>query len=115
VGFRQGVNDWLSIILKGIVIFIVIVGVLWLGLSVWGNLAEKSPAAKLPTIDKAPIVFTITNTGQQVLAKNYTTESDGRYTLHGFYNMEKGKWKWRSDDLTIDPFYFGKITILRRE
>ena len=115
MGFRQGVNDWLSIILKGMVIFIIIIGVLWLGLSIWGNITEKSAAAPPPSIDKAPLVFTIVNTGQQILTTDYSVEADGRYTLHGFYNLEKGKWKWRNEDLTIDEFYFGEIKIIRRE
>jgi hypothetical protein len=114
MGFRQGLNDWTSILLKLIVIGgIVLIGG-YLGLSVYGNLTEEK-AAVLPGVSAAPHVFWIVNTGEQLLAKDYDALSEGRYKLHGYYELVDNKWIDRDVDLTLDEFYYGEIRVTRRK
>lgn len=117
-------NAWLSVILKIMLICIAVLLVIWGGLSVWANVFANSGSGgipKMPSISKAQNIVLIKATGQVLLAKKYdvavspNNQADMIYTLHGYYEIANGKWKWRESTLPLDEYYFGSITVKRRK
>ena len=115
MGFRQTVNDSLSIILKIMAIIAITIGVLWFGLSIWGNIAidnDKSPDP--PKESKAGYEILLHATGQTLYSNKVSDLGNGRIELNGYYEIEKDKWIYRNIDISLDKYYFGDITVRRR-
>lgn len=113
--FLNNINQTLSVFLKAIIIFLLLVFIGYLGLSVWGNATEgRSQVADMPSIRSAPYMFKMATTGQVILTKTYDTLQEGKYLLHGFYDLGNGKWQFSKYDLMLDSFYWGKITVEKR-
>lgn len=115
MSFRGALNEWLSIILKIGIIVVVVIGSIWVGLSIWGNIAEaQSGAPDMPDISKAEYIITLTATGQRFLTDSWESPAEGQYLINGYYELDGSKWRWRETDLLLNEFYFGDIKISRR-
>ena len=112
--FRQRVNDWLSIILKMMAICIIVVGVLWVGLSIWGNIANSNDDPDPPDESKAGYVVMLHATRQTLYTNKVSDLGNGRYDVQGYYELIKNKWVFRDIHLPLDEYYFGDITIKSR-
>lgn len=112
--FRDGLNQWLSVILKLAFIVVLVLTVMWLGVSVFANATENSGTPKLPSVTKAQYEFVILSTGESVLTNDYNVLGEGSYILHGIYRIDRGKWRYQEDDLAISEEYFGPILIRKR-
>lgn len=115
----QRLNDLGSLIIKFLIIALASVFIIYLGISVYGNIvlnrAESSGGLPVyPSISKAQYEITLTTTGQKLLAKEYEQPSEGVYVLDGYYSVNDGKWRWTDRTLSLDTFYFGEINIQRR-
>lgn len=115
----RNINDTLSAVLKLIFIAVIVLVVCYFGLSIYANVIENRVATvpDYPNIDKAQYEVTLRTTGQILLTDEYDHEYSGLselYTLHGFYQIEKGKWQWYDDDIILDKYYFGDIIVKRR-
>lgn len=120
---RNSLNEWLSVILKIMLICVVALLVIWGGLSVWANVfanSEPGGIPKMPSVSKAQNIVLIKATGQVLLTKKYdqavspNNPADMLYTLHGYYEIADSKWRWRESTLALDEYYFGDITVKRR-
>ncbi len=112
--FRDGFDRWLSVLLKLVVIGVVVLGGLWIGLSVYGNAIESKGITEPPSVIKAQYQFIVAATGNCFLTDEYEElrpNADGSqiFTLKGYYYMEDKKWVHTKNELTLDEFYFGKI------
>ena len=118
--FRDNTKEWLKLILLGLLIFVAIFGILWIGLSIYANFTENRAGniPKAPSISKAQYEFRIKTTGDVLLSHDFDfNESQGYdiYTLHGFYRIVDDKWKFQDTDLSLNEKYWGKIDYRRRE
>lgn len=115
MGFRQTVNDWLSIILKIMAICAVVVGVLWFGLSIWGNIAGNGDEIPDPPKEnKAAYEIMLHATGQSIYSDKVADLGNGNYEIQGYYELVEDKWIYRKTDIKLDKYYFGDITVRRR-
>lgn len=115
MGFIRNANDWGSAILKWMVIGLVAIGVLWFGVSIWGNVAEAINTPKPPPeIADAKYEVLLISTGQTLYADDYAEISDTAYRLDGYFEMVKNKWQYRDMSLILDKYYYGDIRIRRR-
>jgi hypothetical protein len=112
--FRDGLDRWLSVILKLAFIVAIVLFVMWMGLSVFANATENSGTPKLPSVDKAQYSVFIRATGETLLTDNYDTLGEGSYILHGVYRITDGKWRYQEADLPVSEEYFGPILLRRR-
>ena len=89
-----------------------------MALSLWANVAEnKAPDDGIPdypSISKAQWEVTINNTGNVLLTNEYGHPTDNLYILHGYYEIQGKKYKYRDVDLPLDEDYFGPIIVERR-
>lgn len=72
----------------------------------------------VPDIKDAKYSFRIMNTGNTLYTSNYEhggdAIGDSVFTLHGYWEMVKDKYKYRKGDITLDEKTFGPIRVLRR-
>lgn len=108
---RQGINDWLSIILKVMAIGGIIILVGYFGLSVWGNVVENK-VAKIP--DDAQYTVLLVDAGQIYLTDDYDVLGNGKYQLNGYFELVKNKWREKDAVITLDEATCGEIVIERR-
>lgn len=113
MGFRQGLNDWLSIVWKGLGLLFLAAFIIYIGLSVWGNIATSNMQnnAEGP---KATYEFLVATTGEKIYANEYEKPADGQYLLNGYYVLERNRWRWHSDVLLLDEEYTGPILMKRK-
>jgi len=118
--FRDNTKEWMKLVLMGLLIFVSILGILWMGLSIFANITEnnltKTPEA--PSISKAQYEFKINTTGEVLLSQDFDSDASQGYdifTLHGFYRIVDNKWKFQDKDLSLNEKYWGKIDFRRRE
>ena len=112
-------NEFLTLVIKVMVILVASVAIVYLGISVYGNWALSRVVADgelpaYPSVSKAQYEVTITTTGATLLVKEYDSPSDGVYELDGYYLIENDKWVWTDKQLSLDEYYFGEIDIERR-
>jgi len=112
--FRDGANAWISLLLKVVLIFAAVVGITWMGLSIYANFQEYNflEIKSEPTIEKAQYEFRIITTGEVILSQDFDSVASGdrqKYILHGYYKVIGDKWKYVNSDLPLDENYFGKI------
>lgn len=118
---RERINEILSIILKIMAIAVICIVALWFILSVYANFTEddaKGAIPALPNISKAKYFLVAEPAGQIFLANKYDMATDDQYkvyTLHGFYDIQKGKWKLHKGDIILNERYWGKLTLIERE
>ena len=111
------INNFLSAVLKFIAIVLAILAILYVGLSVYGNIWGDKPAGTTPSppsVTKAEYSFTIKATGQTIYADSYVTINKGEYYLKDYYRLENGKWRWTDSNLKLNEKYFGPIEVKRR-
>ena len=113
MGFRQAVNDSLSIVLKSMLIIAIVIGVFWFGLSIWGNIANND-GPDPPDENKAAYLVVLKATGQQIYTDQVSDSGNGIYELNGYYELIKNKWVYNDTILPLDKYYFGDITVRRR-
>lgn len=106
-------NKTFSLLLKIVLLIILILGVSFLGLSIFGNVIGSDDTPKLPDADKARYQFLIKNTGEYIFTDDYSTDG-GIYVLHGYYELKDGKYRWHDKDLSLNPEYFGLIQVRKR-
>lgn len=109
--FRDGLNQWLSIILKLAFIAGIVLFIMWMGLSVFANATENKG---LPSVAKAQHEFFIKATGESLLTDDYDIVGNGSYILHGFYRLDGGKWRYQKVDFTLNEEYWGTILVRDR-
>ena len=109
-------NEWLSIVLKLVILVVVILAIMWGGMSIYANVTEKDSGVfpKLPDVKKAQHMVVLKTTGELLLTDDYDILGDGEYVLHGFFSVVDGKWEWHDKDILLNEKYFGEITIKRR-
>jgi len=115
-------NEFLKAILMLGLIIAVALGVLWFGASVWAHFSEGdgSEFPKMPALSKAEYTIEAMTTGDVLLTPRFDTakspndSSKQLYTLHGFYRVIDGKWKFVKDDFPMDEYYWGEITVTKR-
>lgn len=112
--FIRATNDWLSALLKILGILLAVAAVFYLGLSIWGNVAEARAALQPPPDPSKATYEFHTITGQIFLAKDYQTVSEGKYVLNGYYYFKGNKWVYNKGELPLDGKYWGEIEIKRR-
>ena len=112
--FRDGTSAWLTVVLKLFALVAIILGIAWLGLSIYANFQEYNfiEIKSEPSIQKAQYEFKIVTTGEVLLTEKFDSVASGdrqKYTLHGYYKIIKDKWKYNDSELTLDENYFGPI------
>jgi len=112
--FRDGTNAWLTVVLKLFALVAIILGIAWLGLSVYANFQEYNfiEIKNDVSIEKAQYEFKIGTTGEILLTEDFDSVKSGdrsKYVLHGYYKIIGEKWKYNKSDLTLDENYFGRI------
>lgn len=112
-------NDTLSVILKLMLIITIVAVLVWVGISVWGNIvidnqkhAGELPAA--PSAEKAPYQVNVTASNQVLYCRTYSIPRRGVYVLEEYYSVNKGKWVFSKVPLEMDSFYWGPITVTAR-
>lgn len=117
------IRDFQSVVLLTALIVLVTLGILFMGLSIWANVAENSDITglpRMPAASKAQYTIELRTTGDVLLTNDYdVAESPNNpdmllYTLNGFYRVENDKWKYDESDIPLDEYYFGEITPNRR-
>lgn len=114
---RQGLKEWLQIVLMVILILAVSLAILWGGLSIYANIVENNDSdilPKYPNISKAQYTVYIKATGNVLLTDNYEHPTDNLYILHGYWEISNNKYKYHEGTITLDSLYFGDIIINRR-
>ena len=104
----------LSVALKLVVIIIGIAVIGYFALSIIADRAENRIDASVPSVNDAQYQFKFKTMGIVVYTDKYDTTGEGKYILHGFYNLDKRGWKFHKTDLPLDEHYFGDIIIERR-
>jgi len=112
--FRDGTSAWLSVVLKLFALVAIILGIAWLGLSIYANFQEYNfiEIKNDVSVEKAQYEFKIVTTGEVLLTENFDSVASGtrnKYILHGYYKIIKDKWKYNDSELTLDENYFGPI------
>ncbi len=117
----QNTKDVSSIILMWMAIAFVSLLVLYLGISVWGNIAlsraNNTEVPEMPAITKAPYQVDIYTTGQTLLAKEYVTikaDKPAKYDIVHYYTIVGNEWLLVESTLPIDEYYWGEIIIKQR-
>lgn len=118
MAFKQALNDWLSIVIKIVVIGVVIIGIIYLcisGVFNWKLNQLKTPDPPDIVAEYDEVTLTATN------QKYYTENCDlirsvpyEVYKLNGYYELVKNKWVFRDIEIMIDEEYYGDILIHRR-
>lgn len=114
----QGIFYWL------IIAAICLIAV-WFIISGIGNYVLNRQEVKYPEADKARYALFITATSNTVFTDKYdisyhmtpTGEADKTkrvYTLHGYFELVKGKYVWNKGNISLDEYYWGKITLITR-
>jgi len=114
---RQAIEGWLRIVLIVLFIFVVVGGLVWFGAGLYANITENNSTTELPDfpdIAKAEYAVAFKATGNIILTDRYSKPSEGRYTLHGYWEARDGKYRYNDIDLTVDEVYFGDIIITKR-
>jgi hypothetical protein len=120
MSWLQKLNESLSIVLKFLAIVFIAVAIIWGGISIYVNITENdNPAGviKPPDITDAGYIITFKNTGQVIFTDDVvTTNEAGRdiHTVSGYYESNKGKFRFIDSNLVLDEYYFGDIIIQRR-
>ena len=115
----QRLNNFLSVVLKSVVLILLILLIPYVGVTIYGNVVSNRPAVTdtlpaMPSIKDAPFQVKLTVSGQTLLAKSYTQPAEGVYILNGFYTPADKKWIYRKGELKLDPYYWGTLTVERR-
>lgn len=100
-----------KIILLWAAIVLIILFIAWIGLSFYGNCAGNIDLSGIPDIDKAQYQFLIMATGEIIYTDSYDNPKEGKYIIHGWYELVDKKYRWHEDDLTLDVYYFGEIRV----
>jgi len=115
----QNLNNFSSLVLRLMLIAVIVMAVLYFGVSIWGNIAlgrsNDTSLPDMPSLSKAPYQITMVTTGQTLLAREYETIDTGVYVLKGYYSLVDKKWQWHETMLELDTYYWGDIIIKRRE
>jgi hypothetical protein len=92
---------------------LLIVGVLiYAGACAYSNLSNKGPS--IPDSTKAPWVFTLRYTGQQILSTDYKIQGN-IYILNNYWEEVKGgSYRYKKATIKLDPSIFGPIGLSRR-
>ncbi|MFC1904653.1 hypothetical protein ACFLXT_02700 [Chloroflexota bacterium] len=117
----NSLNTTLSIILKVVFIVVLCLGATWVILAFIANAGEDDIAGlpKLPG-SKADYMITMRTTGSIILTPSFKVSDSPKgnghqvYTAHGFYQSNGKKWVWSKDDIILDEYYFGEITVSKR-
>ena len=112
--FRDGTYSWMKLFFLFIAIIGVIVGIAWMGISIYANFQEYNFTGikNEVSVEKAQWEFRIVTTGEVLLTEDFDSVASGdrsKYILHGYYKIIKDRWKYTKSDLTLDENYFGKI------
>lgn len=112
--FRDGMSAWMSLVLKFFAILAIVVGIVWMGISIYANFQEFNfiEIKNEPSVEKAQYEFKIVTTGEVLLTQDFDSSASGdrsKYILHGYYKIIKDKWKYNKSDLSLDENYFGRI------
>ena len=112
--FRDGANAWITLLLKVLLIFAAVVGIAWMGLSLYANFQEYNfiEIKSEPSVEKAQYEFRIVTTGEVILSQDFDSVVSGdrqKYILHGYFKVDNDKWKYIKSDLILDENYFGEI------
>jgi hypothetical protein len=120
MSLSQKINETLSIILKFLAIVFIIVAVFWAGISIYVNITENdNPTGilKPPEIADAGYIIIFKTTGQVIFTDSIVTVNEAAreiYTVSGYYENIKGKFRFNKSTLVLDELYFGDITVKRR-
>ena len=112
--FRDGTSAWLTVVLKLFALVAIILGIAWLGLSIYANFQEYNfiEIKNDVSVEKAQYEFKIVTTGEILLTEDFDSVASGersKFVLHGYYKIIGDKWKYSKSDLTLDENYFGPI------
>ena len=114
-------NKITSLLLKSVLIVVLVLGVFWIGISVYANLASKHQQQQVtimptfPAVEKAKWAILIKATGETILSNSEQTVAAGRYLLHGYYELNTdNQWAYHKADLTLDEKRFGPIILTGR-
>lgn len=112
--FRDGTNAWLTVVLKFFALIAIILGIAWLGLSIYANFQEYNfiEIKNDVSVEKAQYEFQIVTTGEVLLCQDFDCTASGerdKYVLHGYYKIIRDEWKYNKADLQLDENYFGPI------
>jgi len=92
----------------------IVIIVLWVGLSIWGNIANNDGVPDPPDENKAAYLVVLQATGQEIYTDKVSDSGNGIYELNGYYELIKNKWVYNDTILPLDKYYFGDITVRRR-
>ena len=105
-----------------IILYIAIgIGVLYAGVTCYGNITTKKDAQGLPELPgkaQAAYFVRVTSTGGMLVTNDYDQHGDvvGQrvFVLHGYYEYTKKGYEYRDMDITLKEKIFGQIDIKRR-
>ena len=108
------IDKTLKVIFKGALLLVVVVGLVYFGACVYGNVqAMDNNPMGIPSQDNAAYKITIYNTGNTLLS-NDANRSGDVITLVGYWELTGTKYKFHKEALTLNEDIFGPINIKRR-
>lgn len=111
-------NKYLSITIKILIIFFLILAVGWAGTCAYANFFHKDTpqlnTPKMPEIDKAGYTIYMKATRQTILTDDWQEGRPGIYLIKGYWEVIEDEYKYRDSNLTLNEEYFGEIIIRKR-
>ena len=108
-------------IFKVIILAVLVLVILWVGLSVYSCFSRQGPTTgqiDMPTQDEASYSVYIENTGNLILTNDYEmhgSEVGTRiFILHSFWELRGQKFVYKDAEIILDEAIFGEIIIKRR-
>jgi hypothetical protein len=117
MSFLNRAESWSNILKNLVIIGGIVIAVLFLSISIYANATEDKLTGgvpKPPAIDKAAWEVKIANTGNVIYTNSWEQPDAGIYLLHGYYELNGGKYKRHKNDLALDEYFFGDIIIKKR-
>jgi len=98
-----------------ILLFLLISGVVYFGISIYANLVVFREVAtgstlEVPDAHEAGYIIKLVNTGRILYTDNYTKEGTV-CTLHGYWELVEDEFVYREQTLTLDEKLFGAVLV----
>ncbi len=106
------INEFLSGILKIVVLVFMVIGLAYLGACAYANFIQNR-VVNAPDSNKAQYEVVVTATGT-TLYSDEVLQNGAIIKLEGYFEMVDGKWRYRDGEITLDQDIFGKIVVRRR-
>lgn len=104
---------FISRFFQTIVVIVVIVGAIYIGMTVFANCRPLEAERGRPAVSRAQYEVVIRNTGNVFYTDEYF-DVDGIITLKGYWEKVGDDFKYRDNELNLDRDIFGTVIIFER-